>query len=283
MTDVLELRAPSGTHTIPRHWDNTETRDIHPKQPERAQLPGPDDVESQVGIVRFVSGTTEHSTAPSPPPLKASLVSTPENPADAISEAPGADLPARLRHLLPALPRVAPGEEQVTVEVLKRLFQQWILTGSKRVPNPTLTQTRPRYDCFRSKLIATLLDEPIEDGVTHPAEHVIDEALLTHSSECLDWLSWVLIENYDTRPSLSAAIVRCIGSLEYDQVGHWGMRVADDALQHKHVEVREAAVRALEAWGGCEALGMLRNHGDSVAWMNEYVRQVIIDLSGTTS
>ncbi|MCH7840306.1 MAG: hypothetical protein IID38_08745 [Planctomycetes bacterium] len=153
---------------------------------------------------------------------------------------------------------------------------------AQRAPTLDLTRIDHQYIRFRSKLIAALLDEPIEDGVTHPAEHVIDEALRTNSSECRDWLSRVLVEHYQTRPSISASIVRCIGRLEYDQVGRWGMRVADHALRDKDVEVREAAVRALEAWGGCEALSILRSHSDSLAWLNEYVGQVIVDLSGTT-
>lgn len=152
-----------------------------------------------------------------------------------------------------------------------------------RAPSFDLTRIDHQYIRFRSKLIAALLDEPIEDGVTHPAEHVIDEALRTNSSEWRDWLARALNEHYQTRPSLSASIVRCIGRLDYDCVGGWGMRVIDDALRHKDVEVREAAVRALEAWGGYEALNILRSHRDSVAWLNEYVDQVIVDLSGTTS
>ncbi len=148
---------------------------------------------------------------------------------------------------------------------------------------PARLQVEQRYRSFRSKLIATLLDEPIEDGVTHPAEHLIDKALRIDSADCQNWLSQALVELYPTRPTLGASIVRCIGRLDYERVGEWGMHVVDDALRNRDVEVREAAIRALEAWGGRAALEMLRGHKDTKDWLNEYVQQVIVDLSGTTS
>ena len=131
---------------------------------------------------------------------------------------------------------------------------------------------------FRGEFLATLIDEPIEDGITHPSEHVLEKALRIDPSECRKELSRILVE-YQTRPSMTASIVRCIGRMEYDQVGQWGIRVAEDALGHKDIEVRDAAVRTLENWGGREAIGILRSHKDSVDWMNDYVSQVIIDLS----
>jgi hypothetical protein len=54
----------------------------------------------------------------------------------------------------------------------------------------------------------------------------------------------------------------------------------DDALRHKDAEVREAAIRALEKWGGDEALRILRQHRDAEEWLNDYVRQGTLDLSG---
>ena len=136
---------------------------------------------------------------------------------------------------------------------------------------------------FRSKLIATLLDESIEDGVTHPAEGLIDEALRADSSDCQNRLSQVLVEYYPNRPALCASIIRCIRRLDYVRVRGWGLRVVDDAMQNRDTEVREAAIRALEAWGGPEALDMLRRHKDAEAWLDEYVQQVIVDLSGNIS
>lgn len=282
MTTILKASASGGTHTIQRRWGKTETpkQGVVAERSVRLESSEWNMWAAPRAVVRLVSGAEECSTASSG--VEAFLVSTPQD-ADAIFETPGADLAALLGRALPAVSPVTHGEDSAYAKIMERLLTRHTVMVTARVPSSTSTQVRRRYDQFRSKLMAALLDEPIEDGVTHPAERVIDEALRAHAFECRDGLSRMLVEQYQTRPSVGALIVRCVGRLDYDRVGTWGMRVADDALQHRDVEVREAAVRALEAWGGCEALSMLRSHSDSVAWLSDYINQVIIDLSGTTS
>ncbi len=280
---ILDPTASLRTQATSRSPSNTETPEPAPDPTESgfAKFLAQDEPESSTGLFRFVSGSKEHGIALSG--AEAFLVSSSQEQTIAILEAPGANRLASLLRVLPFVASDDPFLGYLITEVVERLLTGDTSTGVQHVPSSALTQAEHRYIRFQSKLIAALLDEPVEDGVTHPAEHVIDEALRTNSSECRDWLSRALVEHYQTRPSIGASIVRCIGRLEFDRVGNWGMRVADDALRHKDVEVREAAVRALEAWGGCDALSMLRSHRDSVAWLKEYVSQVIVDLSGTTS
>lgn len=138
------------------------------------------------------------------------------------------------------------------------------------------------YDGFRAELLA-LFDEPIEDGVAHPAEYVIEDALLANKWRCFAWLSRAIEEYARTRSSTVASIVRCIGRLRRDDVGTWGMHVVEDALRHKDVEVREAGIRALEAWGGHVAFHMLCDYAIDARhdepWLADYVLQVIGDMS----
>ena len=277
MTDVVKARVPPGTNTIQRRRDNTET----PKHPDQSKLSAWSTPTSPVSVLELVSGAKEHSTGAVR--VETLFFSSPQDQADAITEAPDADLSERLRNVLPVIAPMAEGEDFVLARVVGRLLSRSVLRAAQRVPSATSAQTDRRYDCFRNKLVAMLLDEPIEDGVTHPAEGLIDEALRADSSDCQNWLSQVLVEHYPTRLSLCASIVRCIGRLDYDRVRGWGMRVADDALRNRDAEVREAAIRALEAWGGPAAIDMLRRHKDAEVWLNEYVQQVIVDLSGTTS
>ena len=280
---ILDLSASLRTQATPRSPSNTETPEPAPDPTESgfAKFLAQDKPESSTGPFRFVSGSKEHGIALSG--FETLLVSSSQEHTIAFFEAPGANRLAWLMRVLPFIASYYPFLGYLITEVVERLMTGDTSTGVQHVPSSALTQAEHRYERFRNRLIAALLDEPIEDGVTHPAEHVIDEALRKNSSECRDWLSETMVEHYQTRPSIGASIVRCIGRLESDRVGNWGMHVADDALRHKDVEVREAAVRALEAWGGCEALSMLRSHRDSVAWLNEYVNQVIADLSRATS
>ncbi len=261
MKHVIKARLPAETHTMERRWANTETPEqaVGMKQPPQGRLSERNLQASQVGILMFVSGDKEHGAAPSR--VGAFWASSIQDQTDAVLNTAEEDL---LRYMLRHMRRT-----------------RWSI--AQCAPSLHFTRVDRQYIRFRGKLIATLLDEPIEDGVTHPAEGLIDEALRTNPSDYRDWLSQALVEHFPTRPSISASIVRCIGRLESDQVGPWGMHVADDALRHKDVEVREAGVRSLEAWGGREALEILHRHRDSEAWLDEYVKQVIVDLSGAMS
>jgi len=131
---------------------------------------------------------------------------------------------------------------------------------------------------FRRTLVAQLHDEPIEDGVAHPAERLIDDSFRNDSAVCLQTLARTLKDNFLERPSVSASLLRCIGRMSFERVGHWGLKTVTEALYHDDVEVRDAAIRALEKWGGNESVRILRRHRDPEDWLNDYVKQVILDL-----
>jgi hypothetical protein len=57
--------------------------------------------------------------------------------------------------------------------------------------------------------------------------------------------------------------------------------MASRGLSHTDLEVREAAIRALEMWGGQESIEILKAYIDSerIAWLKSYVIQAINDLT----
>lgn len=140
-------------------------------------------------------------------------------------------------------------------------------------------QSVAQSENFKIILISTLLDEAIEDGVGHPAESVIREGLATNRLANWDVLTEILTTNYDSRPSLCASLIRCFGRLERKLVGKWGLIEVERALLHSDAEVRDAAIRALEEWGGEESRRILCDHNDCESWLDEFARQVVRDLS----
>ncbi len=132
-----------------------------------------------------------------------------------------------------------------------------------------------------SLMILHLLEvEPIDDGFTHPAEEVIEKALKEYKILAPAWLQAIYLKNFK-RPSVAAGILRCIGRLPDDLVEPWGRDLASRGLSHPDLEVREAAIRALEMWGGQESAETLKTYIDSepVAWLKKYGKQVINDLT----
>lgn len=189
------------------------------------------------------------------------------------------DAPPVIRVGYQAVEAGTPSPWSLSAATLAELVRQGETFNASACRESSQFENQRKYESFKDLLVARLIDEPIEDGVSHPAEQLIAQALRDNARVCHDWISEALVEQYRTHPSLGASILRCVGRLRFEQVRGWGLRVVDDALGEQDVEVREAAVRALEAWGGTECLELLERHVDSVPWVNEYVRQVIMDIT----
>ena len=143
-----------------------------------------------------------------------------------------------------------------------------------------INQPFDRQEQFNMTILRLLEVEPIDDGYSHPAEEVIEKALKKHNTLAPIWVQAIYFENFK-RPAMAAGILRCVGRLKNTLVEPWGRSMARRGLSHHDVEVREAAIRALEMWGGQESAEALKNHVDSepVVWLKNYLNQVIKDLT----
>lgn len=145
------------------------------------------------------------------------------------------------------------------------------------------TKAERNYRRFRDDLVHVFEEFPIEDGITHPADDIIEQAFRDDNHTCRDSLVRGFYEFKDLRPAISAAFLRCTARVDFAEIGVIGLSLAQDALDHNNIEIREAAVRMLENWGGNQAIHILRQHNDTIAWISRYIDQVIVDLSNTTS
>jgi hypothetical protein len=137
-----------------------------------------------------------------------------------------------------------------------------------------------QQDDFNQNLLRAIELETLEDGYSHPAERIIEDALKRYRSIAVAWIQSIYLKNIK-RGTVCAGLLRCIGRLKRDLTKTWGLVMAISGLSHPNMEVREAAVRALEMWGGQEALETLKAYVsiEDVAWLKNYIEQVIQDLS----
>lgn len=138
---------------------------------------------------------------------------------------------------------------------------------------PALWGTREEFVQAMHRLFES---EPFEDGIRHPAETRITNALnVDHRAR--DWIRVAVLENFDD--SLAADLLRCLGRLKLQTVGNWGLNLAEAALLSASVNVRDGAMQALESWGS-PSLNILRAHQarEQTPWLREYLEQVINDL-----
>ena len=127
------------------------------------------------------------------------------------------------------------------------------------------------------RLNAVFETEPVEDGMDHPAEEIIKEALLFPGDpSVLEWLRRFCLDA--ARPNFAASVMRCLGRQAHPGTITWRTDLVCSALNMYHVEIRDAAVQAAELWGGQDMRNVLEAHNEPLDWLRNYVLDVIDDI-----
>ena len=131
-------------------------------------------------------------------------------------------------------------------------------------------------DRLAAKLRASFEGESVEDGMGHPAEEIIGEALRS-PEDVFDWLRDFCTDG--AQPSLAASTLRCLG--RHDNVGtiSWRVGLVRDSLAMDSVEIRDAAVQAAESWGDSDFVEVLRSHVEREPWLRHYIFDVVGELA----
>ena len=119
--------------------------------------------------------------------------------------------------------------------------------------------------------------EPFENGMDHPADQIIENALRSSGSQrILDWLGAFSL---DTEcPNFASSVLRCLGRQIHIGTAAWRAELVRNALATDDIEIRDAAVQAAESWGGLEVVNVLMLHSEPESWLQEYILEVIDDL-----
>ena len=120
-------------------------------------------------------------------------------------------------------------------------------------------------------------EDPLEEGIHHPAEEIIADALRrTENSNVLTWLKAFSLDS--TRASLAASVLRCLGRQNHPATERWRVGLVRDGLVAEDVDIRDAAVQAAELWGDRGMRPILLAHSEPEPWLRDYVRDVAEDL-----
>jgi hypothetical protein len=129
-----------------------------------------------------------------------------------------------------------------------------------------------------ARLRASFEVEPVEDGMGHPAEEIIGEALRSsEAAKVLDSLRYFCTDA--AQPSFAASALRCLGRHDYVGTSSWRVGLVRDSLAMDSVEIRDAAVQAAELWGDTDSIEVLRSHTEPEPWLKQYVFDVVDDLA----
>lgn len=130
---------------------------------------------------------------------------------------------------------------------------------------------------LESALHASFETDPLEDGMSHPAEVILGQALRTREGpSILIWLREICLNS--AQPSFAASIFRCVGRLTVPGADVWRAGLVRDGLAMNDLEIRDAAVQVAESWGDPGLYDVLKSHSEPVAWLRDYIFDVIDDL-----
>ena len=128
-----------------------------------------------------------------------------------------------------------------------------------------------------NRLWAAFEAEPLEDGVSHPAEDAIIETLDELGSpralECFRDISLDM-----DNPAFAASVLRCLGRQADLGTEEWRIGLVRAALGAGDVEVRDAATQAAESWGDFGMIAVLEAHDEPLAWLKDYIDAVVDDM-----
>ncbi len=130
---------------------------------------------------------------------------------------------------------------------------------------------------FRSWLMNAFDVEPLESGVTHPAEEIISQFLLKLKGPLVfTWLEELIVNT--TRPAFVSSIILCLGRFEQLGTPDWRATIIRQSLASENTEIRDAAAQAAESWGGSSIRDILLQHDEQVLWLHDYIQSIVEDL-----
>lgn len=133
------------------------------------------------------------------------------------------------------------------------------------------------FQNYADEFYHSLQQEPVLDGFNHPAEYILENTFATHVGEAEKWI-FKQVTSSSSHPSRAADILRLLCRFR-PSTPEWRRKIVDAALKSGSVEVRDAAIQAIETWTEPELVDILEAHSEPIAWLSDYAAKVIRDLN----
>ncbi len=196
---------------------------------------------------------------------------------------------------------VEPGERTMGVSVaaqaIRHRFAEWVLDNStlaslslKSSLKPTIIPSNMTLSIASlgaalagppakspprlfGQLLASIEAESVEDGMSHPGEALATK--IVNSGEATSLVEATIA----SRASVAASIVQLLGRLRPIELPS-RTALIKHALNSRDIQLRDAAVQAIELWEDEAMIPLLASHQEPVAWLNDHIIEVLEDLQG---
>jgi hypothetical protein len=131
------------------------------------------------------------------------------------------------------------------------------------------------FDHYVRNLHDSIRQEPVLDGINHAGQSILSEAFGRESAAADRWIL-ALVQD-PTQASFAADVLRLLCRFKPRSAG-WRRTIVETALRSPSLEVRDAAIQAVESWADRELVGVLRGHAEPDRFLCDYAAQVVRDL-----
>jgi len=152
-----------------------------------------------------------------------------------------------------------------------------VLGTLTKASSANVSEVRLRFD----GILNALADTPVEDGMCHPAELMLQSVFQQSTEETVEWLFGLLSDRENPAQSSRAApLLKCLGRLAPPATLAPVTRILNTALKHDSLQVRDAATQLVENWELPELLTALKERisNEPIVWLREYMEGVISDM-----
>jgi hypothetical protein len=131
------------------------------------------------------------------------------------------------------------------------------------------------FSTYVRNLYRTLQQEPVIDGFNHPGQPILVKVFENYPNAAAQWIQDHIAR--PSRPSTAADVLKLLCRFK-PHTPVWRRDIVAAALESTSVEVRDAAIQAVESWAEPELLALLRVHSDTGPWLADYAAQIIRDI-----
>jgi hypothetical protein len=132
------------------------------------------------------------------------------------------------------------------------------------------------YDKEFKGIVQSVIDMPVENHFVHSSEECIVRLMRCYGPDVIYEL---VASNFDDY-YITASLLIILGRM-YEIPRALRCSLVKLGLSSPNVEVRDAAIAAVELWEDAELVGILREHVESVDWLANYRDRIIEELKFT--
>lgn len=130
---------------------------------------------------------------------------------------------------------------------------------------------------YENNLFHALDEQALESGYSHSSERIIEGAIRELGENATGWFK-TIVQN-KVKGVNAADVLRLLGRRENLFSVEWRCSIIREALESPDVDLRDAAIEAVEVWRDNEFVPILSKHIEPVGWLSDYIKKVLSELA----